>query len=94
MYYPELCKELKKFIRGDMSLSAIKDCFYRYWRRIQKNGIENEDNIAKVEILQIAVEAYGSGHYLEEDLWDTIHEYTSVVDHYQHTNKNQTKSHR
>ncbi|MFX1519141.1 MAG: hypothetical protein ACFFCD_04400 [Promethearchaeota archaeon] len=84
MYYSELCNELDKFIRGELSLSIIQDCFSRYWKRVRNNGSENEDIIAKVEMLQIAVDAYGSGHFLKEDLWHVIHQHTSEIDHCQY----------
>ena len=95
MYYSELFNELDKFIRGELSLSIIQDCFSRYWCSVRNKGnSENEDIIAKVEILQIAVNAYGSGHFLKEDLWHIIHQYTSDVDHYHYVKKDHTESHR
>jgi hypothetical protein len=95
MYYSELCNELDKFIRGELSLSIIQNCFSRYWSRVRNNGdSENEDIIAKVEILQIAVDAYGSGKFLKEDLWHMIHQYTSDIGHCQYAIEDHTKSHR
>ena len=63
----------------------MQNCFYRFWDRVRNNGNnrEDEDIIAKVEILHIAVDAYGSGHFLKEDLRHTIHQYASDVDHFQ-----------
>lgn len=84
MHYPELIRELLRFIRGDVSFSAIQNCFCQYWERVRNNGgmlCENEDLIAKVEILQIAVEAYGCGRYIKEDLFQTINQFALDVDH-------------
>ena len=93
MKFSDLCKELNKFIQGETPLSTIKDCFSLYWDSIYGKG-EPENNIAKVELLHIAVEAYESGHFSKEDLRKTIHHYSSEVNQHQHavnedrTNKN------
>jgi len=84
MHYPELCRELLRFIRGDISISTIQNCFCKYWDRVRDNGgllIENEDIVAKVQILQIAVEAYGCGRYIKEDLFQTISQFALEIDH-------------
>ncbi len=76
MYYSELCEQLTKFVQGEVSLSKINTCFNQYWVRIFNNEKhENEDIIVKVQILQIAVEAYSVGRYLKEDLIHTINQF-------------------
>ena len=81
MHYSTLCEELNKFIRDDVPLSAIKDCFSLYWNRVHEKG-DSDENIAKAEILQIAVETYENGHFSKEDLRKTIHHYSSEVNHH------------
>ncbi len=76
MQYSELCNELNNFLREETPLSAIKDCFSLYWNEVQEKG-DTDENIAKVEILQIAVEAYENGHFSIEDLRETIVHYSS-----------------
>ena len=93
MHFSDLCKELNKFIRGETPLSTIKDCFSLYWTSIYGKG-EPENNIVKVELLHIAVEAYEAGHFSGEDLRKTILHYSSGVNHHQHkVNEDRTKSH-
>ena len=93
MQYSALCEELNKFIREDVPLSAIKDCFSLYWNSVGEKG-DTEKNIAKVELLHIAVEAYESRWFSKEDLRKTIHHYSSGVNHQQHeVNEDRTKSH-
>lgn len=78
MQYSTLCKELNKFIREDVPLSVIKDCFCLYWNRVHEKG-DTDENIAQAEILQVAVETYENGHFSEEDLRKTILHYSSEV---------------
>ncbi|WP_287582364.1 hypothetical protein [Candidatus Borrarchaeum sp.] len=94
MNYPELIRELLRFIQGDISLSAAQNCFYRYWERVEDNGgifCENEDIMVKVEILQIAVEAYSCGRYIKEELFQTINQFALDVDHKSSDNSTRIK---
>ena len=82
MYYSELCEQLTKFVQGEVPLSKIHTCFNQYWVRIFNDSEqENEDIIVKVQILQIAVEAYSVGRYLKEDLIQTINQFTIEAEH-------------
>ncbi len=93
MHYSELCNELNKFLQGGVPLSTIKDCFSLYWNNVDEQG-NHENNIAKVELLHIAVEAYESGWYSKEDLQKTFLHYSSEVNHSQHgVNEDRTQRH-
>jgi hypothetical protein len=93
MRYSELCHELNKFIEGEIPLATIKDCFSLYWSSVDEQG-NHENNIAQVELLHIAVEAYESGWFSKEDLRETFVHYSSEVNYHPHgVNEDRTKNH-
>jgi hypothetical protein len=76
MSFKGMCQELNKFVQGEVSLPTIKDDLYLYWNSVDENG-DNAENIAKAEILHIAVEAYESESFSKMALIRIIHQYSS-----------------
>ena len=71
MRFIDVCNELMYFLKGECMLSSVKDCFSVYWETVSGKG-DDSDNIARAEILQIAVEAYENGDFTTDDLKQTI----------------------
>lgn len=93
MQFLDLLKELNKFMQGEVSLSVIKDCFPLYWNRVYEKD-DPVNNIAKAEILQVAVSAFELGEFSKEDLREIIYHYSSEINHQRHeVNEERTKSH-
>ena len=70
-------------MRGDTPLSCMMECFSLYWNRVHEKG-DNAENIAKVEKLHIAVDAYESGYFSKKELCQFIHQYSLGVTSHQH----------
>ena len=73
--YSDLCRELKDFIQGNTSLSTVKDFLSVFWNSAHSKQKIDDDIIAKVEILNIAVEAYENGDFTIDDLQQILQDY-------------------